>query len=81
MLAQLSSDLAPRLLELGVAGLMLYWFTQDSSKRLRAVEASVDRQAKANLLSLIATSHLDKSIKDQATALMAEITDKESRNK
>lgn len=79
MLAQLTSDLAPRLLELGVAGLMLYWFTQDSSKRLRAVEASVDRQAKASLLSLIATSHLDKSIKDQATALLTEITDKEKK--
>lgn len=81
MLAQVTTELAPRLLELGVAASMLYWFSQDFSKRMRAVEVSVDRQAKANLLSLIATSHLDNSIKEQATALLAEITDKEAKNK
>lgn len=81
MIAQMTADVLPRFLELGIAGAMLYWFSQDFSKRMRAVEVSVDRQAKANLLSLIATSHLDNSIKEQATALMAEITDKEAKNR
>jgi hypothetical protein len=72
---------------LGVAGLMLYWFAirmekihettrVENGQRLVALEKSVDRQAKAQLLALVSLGQLDMTVKDQAQQLLDEINNK-----
>lgn len=80
-LAQIATELTPRLIELGIAGAMLYWFAQDFTKRMRAVEESTDRLAKAILVSTLAMNHLDKAIKEPAQSLLDELNEKQSRKK
>lgn len=71
------TEFGPVLLQSGLAGAMLLWFALENSKRMKAMEASVDRLAKVGLLQLISIGHLDKSIKDPANALYDELRAKE----
>jgi hypothetical protein len=75
---------------LGVAGLMLYWFAVrmerlhetgrvEVSMRMSALEKSADRLAKAQLITLMSLGRLDSVAKDQAQQLLDEITSKETR--
>lgn len=61
-----------KLLEYGLAGLMLYWFSMRAEKRLKNLEISQDRSARASALLTVA---LDVSgvITEQARAIIAEI--------
>lgn len=59
---------------------MLYWFATQNNQRMRAVESSIDRSAKASLLLLVSLGHLDAVIKDQAGKLLSEIDDKQKAN-
>lgn len=79
MLAQLATEYAPALLQVGVAGAMLLWFSLDNSKRMRAMETSVDRMAKASLLQIISVGHLNSAVTDQAKELLDQIKEKERK--
>lgn len=59
-------------LEYGLAGLMLYWFSMRAEKRLKNVEISLDRSARASSLLTVA---LDVSgvITDQARDIITKI--------
>lgn len=58
---------------------MLLWFSLDMSKRIRALEKSTDRQAKSNLLQIIALGQLDGTVRDQAEALLRELEEKKDQ--
>lgn len=71
------------LFQMGVAGVLLWWFMSRSEPRLRAIEASIDRITRAlivlsfaisNALEAINWNHAS-SIKPQAHAIEKELDD------
>jgi len=67
-----------KLLELGVAGAMLYWFAIRSEVRQKNVEISVDRNARATALLVVALD-VSKAATMQAHTIIEEIDDKRKR--
>lgn len=77
LLAQIEGTqwLAP-LTQFGVAGWMLYWFSTKVEARMKAMEAAVDRMAKAALLQILSFEQHESTIKVQAKGMLKEIEDK-----
>lgn len=64
--------------QFGVAGSMLYWFAVKVEGRMKAMEAAVDRMAKAALLQILSFEQHETTIKVQAKAMLKEIEDKQA---
>lgn len=81
ILAQIEGSqwLAP-LTQFGIAGSMLYWLTQRVETRMRAMEAAVDRMAKAALLQILSFEQHETTIKAQAKAMLGEIENKQGNH-
>ena len=69
------------LLQAGVAGAVLAWFMLRAEKRfdmyedrILRVEHALDRLTRAQMLTLLARSDVDEPIKDQARAVLAELS-------
>jgi hypothetical protein len=66
--------------QLGVAGSMLYWLAARVENRMKAMEAAVDRMAKAALLQILSFEQKESTIRSQAKALMDEIESKQANH-
>lgn len=76
MIAQVASEWLAPISQLGVAGSMLYWLTSRVEVRMKAMEAAVDRMAKAALLQILSYEQHESTIKVQAKAMLSEIDNK-----
>lgn len=79
VLAQVAAEWTAPLTQLGVAGGMLIWFATRVESRMKAMEASVDRMAKAALLQILSFEQHGSTIKTQANAMLNEIENKGNR--
>jgi len=61
------------LVNLGVAGYMLYWFSTRMEQRLGQMERSIDRQARAQLLTLAASPEATTPLRVEAQRMIAEL--------
>lgn len=77
--AEIAAEFGPSLLQTGLAGAMLLWFATQNNYRMRSLEKSSDRQAKASLLQILSIGNLDATIRAQAKELLGEIENKEPR--
>lgn len=59
---------------------MLYWLTSRVEVRMKAMEASVDRMAKAALLQILSFEQHETTIKAQAKAMLGELEDKQGNH-
>ncbi len=78
-----ASDWFAPLTQFGVAGGMLIWFSTRVEARMKSMETSVDRMARAAVLQVLAfklNSPAGLDIQDQAKNILAELEDKQ-RNK
>ena len=76
-LAQIvASEWAGPIAQFGIAGYMLYWFSTKVEARMKAMEAAVDRMAKAALLQILSFEQHETTIKAQAKAMLGEIESK-----
>lgn len=64
------------IVQVGVAGGVLVWFMWRNEPRLRGIEASIDRLAKAVLINTLALPHVLDVTKDQVKILINEIDKK-----
>ena len=77
ILAQVvASDWWAPISQLGVAGSMLFWLTNRVEVRMKAMEAAVDRMAKAALLQILSFEQQETTIKSQAKAMLNDIDSK-----
>ena len=60
------------LIQSGVPGILLWWFMQRAENRMDRIERALDRQTKAQLLTIVDKPH-DEQVREQARALLAEI--------
>lgn len=77
------SDWFAPLTQFGVAGGMLIWFSTRVEARMKSMEVSVDRMARAAVLQVLAfklNSAAGLDIQEQAKALLSELEEKQ-RNK
>jgi hypothetical protein len=75
-IAQIVGDWAAPITQLGVAGSMLVWFATRVENRMKAMEAAVDRMAKAALLQILSYEQHETTIKAQAEVMLKEIENK-----
>lgn len=66
--------------QFGIAGYMLYWFSNKVEARMKAMEAAVDRMAKAALLQILSFEQHESTIKAQAKAMLSEIENKQGNH-
>lgn len=78
LLAQMAGEFAPVLLQTGLAGAMLLWFALDNSKRMKALEKSIDRLAKSTLLQMVGMGLLNSTVRNQAQELLDEVNQKKT---
>jgi len=77
ILAQIAtSEWVAPITQFGVAGWMLYWFSKKVEDRMKAMEAAVDRMAKAALLQILSFEQHETTIKTQAEDMLREIEQK-----
>lgn len=77
LLAQVTTDWLAPLTQMGVAGGMLIWFATRVESRMKGMEASVDRMAKAGLLQILSYEKNHNSfLKEQASVMLDEINRK-----
>lgn len=62
------------LLQAGVAGVVLAWFMLRAERRIDRVESALDRLTRAQMLTLIARADVEEMVKEQARAVLAELT-------
>lgn len=65
-------DTAP-LLQLGVSGIMLWWFMVRIESRMDQWRQALDRQSRTQLLVLVALPGVSESIKAQSRVLLEEL--------
>jgi len=65
--------------QIGVAGGVLLWFMIRNENRMKSMEFSVDRMAKAQLLVLIANDAATALAKQHAQAMITELDQKGER--
>ncbi len=63
--------------QFGISGYMIYWFSTRVEGRMKAMEAAVDRMAKAALLQILSFEQHETTIKAQAKAMLSEIDGKQ----
>jgi hypothetical protein len=84
LLAQIvASEWFAPLTQFGIGGGMLIWFATRVEARMKSMEVSVDRMARASVLQVLAfklNSAAGADILEQAKAILAEIEEKQ-RNK
>lgn len=80
LLAQMAGEFAPVLLQTGLAGAMLLWFALDNSKRMKALEKSIDRLAKSTLLQMVGMGLLNSTVRNQAQELLDEVNQKKTED-
>lgn len=80
-IAQIAGEFAPVLLQTGLAGAMLLWFTLDNSRRMKALERSIDRLAKSTLLQMVGMGLLNSTVRTQAQELLDEVNAKTDGDK
>lgn len=76
LLAQISPDLWPRLLELGVAGPLIYWIAVRLERAVQANTTASILMAKSQMLTLISLRHLDGGVREQAMGHLRDIEKK-----
>ena len=77
VIAQIAVDWWAPITQLGVAGAMLYWLTVRVESRMKGMETSVDRMAKASLLQILSyEKNHNTFLKDQASVMLEEINRK-----
>lgn len=64
------------LLNTGPIGAILVWFMLRNEPRLRAIEASIDRIARALMIVVTAMKMLDKALVDEAQQILDEVKNK-----
>lgn len=79
MASQITSDWMMALANVGVAGIMLVWFATRVEARMKAIENSTNRTARAILVLVISMKSSNEAIRVEATAILKEI-DRAERN-
>jgi hypothetical protein len=69
------------IIQFGVGGGVLVWFMFQSEPRLRAIEAAIDRMARAILLLVISIPGAASAAKEQAEGIKKEIEEAEINRK
>lgn len=77
ILAQIAADWGGTIAQFGVAGSMLFWFATRVESRMKAMETSIDRMAKAAILQILSYERHETTIGIQAKSMLAEIDRKE----
>ena len=72
LLAQVSPEWWAPVTQLGVAGSMLIWFATRVESRMKSLETSVDRMAKAALFQILSGSN-HPAVNNQAESMIKEI--------
>lgn len=61
------------LVNMGAIGIVLGWFMLRAEPRLRAIEASIDRVARALMVAVLSMKSCDASLKEQAQSIINEV--------
>lgn len=81
LLAQMDTTFWAPFAQVGISGVMLLWFMKLVESRMRSLEMSLDRGAKANLLLVLAYEKNEGTIRAQVNELLAELQAKEAQDR
>lgn len=74
-----ATDWMSTLFQLGACGAVLAWFMFRSEPRLRAIEAAIDRMARAVLLLVVALPGANPASKESAKDILRELDEAEKK--